>query len=196
MRGKRKRAQDRSATYWVLGLTGLMVAIFVLVVLLNPGNKAASSSTGDLLGEEITVPPANHIPDGTDPGPYPSDPPAGGRHYAIDFKPGFFEESDVATLPAHPEGYLVHNLEHGYVIFWYNCAAPGAPACADLKQTIKSVMDANGNRKLIAYPWPSLDAPLVMTSWGRLLKFPTLDTDLMSQFVQHNLNQAPEPMAD
>lgn len=195
MRNKRKRTQDRSATYWVLGLIGLMVVIVVAVVILNPGGQPAAA-TPELLGTEITVPSADHIANTTNPGPYPSDPPAGGRHFATDFKAGFFEESDVASLPQYPEGYLVHNLEHGYIIFWYNCAAPGAPACDDLKSTIRSVMDANGNLKVIAFPWPSIDVPLVMTSWGRLLKFPTLDSDLMNQFVRTNRNQAPEPMAD
>lgn len=195
MKNKKKRAQDRSATYWVLGLIGLLVVIVVAVVILNPGGQPAAASP-ELLGTEIPVPSADHIANTTNPGPYPSDPPAGGRHFATDFKAGFFEESDVASLPQHPEGYLVHNLEHGYIIFWYNCAAPGAPACEDLKSSIRSVMDANGNLKVIAFPWPSIDVPLVMTSWGRLLKFPTLDTDLMNQFVRTNRNQAPEPMAD
>jgi hypothetical protein len=31
------------------------------------------------------------------------------------------DESQFATLPEHLEGYLAHNLEHGHVIFWYNC---------------------------------------------------------------------------
>lgn len=195
MRNKRKRTQDRSATYWVVGLIGLLVVIVVAVVILNPGGQPASASP-QLLGTEIPVPSADHVPATGDPGPYPSDPPAGGPHFATDFKAGFFEESDVPNLPQYPVGYLVHNLEHGYIIFWYNCAAPGAPACEDLKSSIRSVMDANGNLKVIAFPWPSIDVPLVMTSWGRLLKFPTLDTDLMNQFVRTNRNQAPEPMAD
>jgi hypothetical protein len=34
-----------------------------------------------------------------------------------------------------------------------------------------------------------------MTSWGRILKFPTPDPALMKQFVQRNRYQAPEPNA-
>jgi hypothetical protein len=100
----------------------------------------------------------------------------------------------LATLPKYPQGYLVHSLEHGYVIFWYNCKAPNTD-CAALKQTIQSVMDATGGTKLIAFPWSDMDVPLAMTSWGRILKFPTPDPALMKRFVERNRYQAPEPDA-
>ena len=100
---------------------------------------------------------------------------------------------DIPTLPAHPEGYLVHNLEHGYVIFWYNCKANPAINCTDLKKAILNVMDTYGGVKLIAFPWPTLDVPLAMSSWGRIYKLNIPDERLMRQFVTSNRFQAPEP---
>ena len=45
--------------------------------------------------------------------------------------PGDRVAAMMPNLPQYPEGYLVHNLEHGYVIFWYNCAAdPSLPGRA------------------------------------------------------------------
>jgi hypothetical protein len=48
---------------------------------------------------------------------------------------------------------------------------------------------------VIAYPWPSLEVPVVATSWGRLQKFATFDVDQAKGFYSANLNHAPEPDA-
>ena len=126
---------------------------------------------------------------------YPSDPPAGGLHYAQEFENGFFDEATLPQKPGELAGYLVHNLEHGYVIFWYNCAKLDETACNNLKSQIKTVMDAKNNFKLVAVPWQSIDAPLVMTSWGRLQRFQQFDAGLARAFIESNLNHAPEPDA-
>ena len=95
----------------------------------------------------------------------------------------------------YPAGYLVHNMEHGYIIFWYNCAILDDSACAQLKAQLRTVIDDVGGVKVIAYPWPSLDVPVVATSWGRLQKFATFDIDQAKGFYSANLNRAPEPDA-
>jgi hypothetical protein len=108
---------------------------------------------------------------------------------------GFYDDADVAVLPPRPEGFLVHNLEHGYVIFWYNCQALDEAGCAELKAQIRQVMDDHGNFKLIAFPWTSIEEPLAMTSWGRLQRFERFDARAASRFIRTNLNKAPEPNA-
>jgi hypothetical protein len=132
-----------------------------------------------------------HIPLETDPGLYNSDPPTSGLHYASELDAGFYDTNSYKF----PAGYLVHNLEHGYVIFWYNCGLLDETGCTSLKGKIKATMDDLGGTKLIAYPWPSLDVPLVMTSWGRLEKFESFDADKARAFYRANLNKAPEPDA-
>ena len=134
---------------------------------------------------------APHIPKDTDPGQYNSDPPTSGLHYAEEAQGGFYDEN-IYTYPA---GYLVHNLEHGYIIFWYNCDLLDESACAELKSQIRLVMDEVGGVKVIAYPWNSIDVPLVMTSWGRQQHFETFDAEQAKAFYRANLNKAPEPNA-
>jgi len=126
---------------------------------------------------------------------YPSDPPAGGLHYAQEFENGFFDEATLPQKPGELAGYLVHNLEHGYVIFWYNCAKLDETGCNTLKSQIKTVMDEKNNFKLVAVPWKSSNTPLVMTSWGRLQRFEQFDAGLARAFIESNLNHAPEPDA-
>lgn len=136
-----------------------------------------------------------HVPEGADPGPFNSDPPTSGKHYAEEFDAGFYEETDSETQAEYPEGYLIHNLEHGYVIFWYNCESLNDADCAELKSQIKGVMGDFNNFKVIAFPRASIDVPLSMTSWGRLQNFNSFNAQAASNFVRNNQNRAPEPNA-
>jgi hypothetical protein len=146
------------------------------------------------LGEDVPImPDTTHVEEGTDPGPYNSDPPTSGKHYEATLNAGFYNEGDVAVT--HPEGHLVHNLEHGYVIFWYNCSLLGETECTELKEQIQGVMEAENNFKVIAFPWPSIDVPVVMTSWGRILRLDNFDPQVAQNFVQTRRNKAPEPNA-
>ena len=137
-----------------------------------------------------------HVPEGQDPGPFNSDPPTSGRHYSQPFDPGFYEEGDLETQVDYPAGHLLHNLEHGYVIFWYNCdELDNAVDCDDLKEQIKNVMNRFLGAKMVAFPWASIDEPVVMTTWGQMLRFDKFDERAAREFVQANRNRAPEPNA-
>jgi hypothetical protein len=179
-----RRKQNQNRVIWgiiivvVLGLVGFFVFS-------RP--KAA-------VGEAVAVMPnTGHVPEGTDPGPYSTDPPTSGPHYAGELDPGFYDEG--SQQPQFPAGYLVHNLEHGYVIFWYNCSQLSDQDCSSLKSQIQSVLDRENKFKVIAYPWDSIDVPVVMTSWGRMQKFESFDPEEAAAFVESNRNQAPEPNA-
>jgi hypothetical protein len=190
---KRKQARQR---YMILGGVGLVVvAIIVVIVLLNSNSSTAAAGTGGgLMGTAVPDQSRAHVPSDQEPGPYVTNPPSGGAHYDTDWEAHFYQESELANLPKYPQGYLVHSLEHGYVIFWYNCQAPNID-CTQLKQSIQKVMTETGGTKLIAFPWTTMDVPLAMTSWGQVLKFPKVDEALMKQFVLRNRYQAPEPDA-
>ena len=142
-------------------------------------------------GEEIPIMTSTHIAVDSDPGEYNSDPPASGPHYPEEAQAGFHE----TNIYQYPAGYLVHNLEHGYIIFWYNCGLLDEAGCTNLKSQVKSVMDEFNNVKVIAYPWDSIDVPVAMTSWGRLLKMETFDAAQARTFYRTNLNKSPEPNA-
>lgn len=146
------------------------------------------------LGEDVPImPDTTHVGEDTDPGPYNSDPPTSGKHYEATLNAGFYNEGDVSA--AHPEGHLVHNLEHGYVIFWYNCSLVSETECTDLKGQIQDVMADENNFKVIAFPWLTIDVPVVMTSWGRIMEMESFDPQVAQQFVQARRNKAPEPNA-
>ena len=188
---KAEKKKQNQQKVFIYSAVALVVIISVVIIILF---AAKSPNSSGLMGDEVMILSRAHVPSDTDPGPYNSNPPTGGAHFDTDFSEKFYQESDLVTLPKYPEGYLVHSLEHGYVIFWYNCQAPNTD-CSALKQTIQKVMDETGTTKLIAFPWSSMDVPLAMTSWGRILKFTNPDPVVMKQFVEKNRYQAPEPNA-
>jgi len=142
-------------------------------------------------GETVSAMHSPHIATDSDPGQYNSYPPTSGPHYVEELDAGFYETNNYQ----YAAGYLVHNLEHGYIIFWYNCTILDDADCTELKTQIRSAMDEENNFKVIAYPLDSIDAPVVMTSWERLQKMETFDTAQARAFYNTNLNNAPEPGA-
>ena len=181
-REKSKRQKLISNLIW----GGIGVAVLALLgLIIYQGVKPAA---GEAVPVMVSDP---HIPTDSDPGQYNSDPPTSGLHYADTLQAGFYETNDYQF----PAGYLVHNLEHGYVVFWYNCDLLDETGCTELKSQIRSVMDELGGVKLIAYPWNSIDVPLVLTSWGRLQRLETFDAGQAQAFYRANLNRAPEPNA-
>jgi hypothetical protein len=189
----RKRAQQRRTIIIavVIGVALLAAAgYFIWNGVKASSQSATSTQTANDLGQAI--PPlsdTSHVADGTDPGPYNSDPPTSGRHYAQPAQAGFY---DTDPWPVHPEGHLVHSMEHGYVIFWYNCDLLSESACTALKTQLKDVMTQEDNLKVIAFPWPSLDVPVVMTSWGRMLRMESFDPQRAAGFVETFRNHSPE----
>lgn len=181
---REKNKRQKLVSSLTRGGIGLAV-LLVLGLIVWQGIKPAAGQSVPIMVSEP------HLPADSDPGTYNSDPPTSGLHFAEEAQAGFYEEN-IFTYPAD---YLVHNLEHGYVIIWYNCDLLDEAACAELKSQIRSVMDDLGGVKLIAYPWNSIDVPLVVTSWGRLQRFETFDADQIKSFYRANLNKAPEPNA-
>ena len=184
---RQQKRRERRRTYLIWGGVGLLAVIGIGWI----GSRVFRPAAG----EATPLMDATHIAEGTNPGDYNSDPPTSGPHYPSEYQARFYEEADLPGLAPFHEGFLVHNLEHGYVIFWYNCDLLDETGCTNLKEQIKTTMDGLGGAKLIAYPWPSLDVPLVMTSWGRLQRFETFDLEQAKAFYRANLNRAPEPNA-
>jgi len=84
----------------VLGVVGFLIWLFVESSKPLPGTRIAD------LGRE-------HVPAGTKVD-YNSNPPTSGKHYADWIRSGVYETPKE-------DGYLIHSLEHGYVIMSYNC---------------------------------------------------------------------------
>lgn len=143
------------------------------------GAKEQAKLSKSLIGEAIAIQGANHVPEGTKED-YNSNPPTSGPHYANSQPAGIYDK------PV-PDGNLIHSMEHGAVILWYK---PDLPASDSAK--LKSIFnDASASKKIIV-PRDSLDVPVALTSWGRLLKLQTIDENQIKTFMETNEDRGPE----
>ena len=164
----------------------LVVGAIVLVVVLLFAGGGSSARPGQLQVDDG----GGHISDGATGGPYSSTPATSGQHWST---PGPWGVYSVAA-PAI-ESQVVHNLEHGGIVIWYQPAqldAEGVQALTDyVQQQVRSA-----KFKVILSPWTGRDFvhPIAVTSWNWLLYLDTADIDLVRAFLDDHYGQAPEPL--
>lgn len=118
---------------------------------------------------------------------YATNPPTSGNHYPDWTRAGMFDK------PQQDE-YLVHSLEHGYVIISYNCEKQKDPkACvSQVKKTAQEIFDAKKQRKLIVTPRTNMDTFITLTAWTRMEKLDTMDKSKISVFIDAFRDHGPE----
>ncbi len=135
------------------------------------------SSGGNLPGEAVADQGREHWDHAKlDELKYNSNPPVSGPHDADWIRPGIYGEPQDKYK-------LIHSLEHGYVIVHYNYA-PG--------QVLTDFAKKMGLKKLIVQPNPTIDKPIILVAWDRMLKMDTFDEKLAEKFVKAFRNKGPE----
>jgi hypothetical protein len=83
---------------------------------------------------------------------------------------------------------LVHNLEHGQIVFWYDPEAPQAVVDA-----LEAVVDEQPDA-LIAVPWPEIESPytFTMTAWTRSQSCRQVSQDVVNEFRAEFQGKGPE----
>jgi hypothetical protein len=167
MRRDQQRAEKRR-TYLVIAACAVVALVIVgaAAVPLIKQTRASSGALGDLGAaaksagcRPLVKKPANgnqeHKQEGTVI-TYPDAPPAFGPHYPVTapFARKFYTASDRPAVP-----YLVHNLEHGYTLLWYDdTVAKNSDELAAVKGIASKF---EGSQKLtakfIAVPWTAKD---------------------------------------
>ena len=162
----------------------IFIGIGIATVILLVGGISLLSNSGSspksLMGQTVRITGRTHFPQGT-PIHYNTNPPAEGNHYPNPQPAGIYP-----TPP--PDGNLVHSLEHGAVILWYN------PKKLSSKQidTVKNIFNKAPGDKNIMVARTSMDVPLALTSWGRILKLNSIDEKTIDAFFNANVDQGPE----
>ena len=95
------------------GQAEVVVAIFVYL-----GFSLYKSATKTLPGQEVPDIGAEHSNDISGVS-YNSNPPTSGKHFPIWAKKGIYDR-------VISDGYLIHSLEHGYIVISYNCPSAGS----------------------------------------------------------------------
>jgi hypothetical protein len=148
--------------------------------------------------ETDTVPllPAVHVPIGSAI-EWDSNPPSSGPHYPI------WAAYTSYSSPV-PRGYYVHDLEHGAIVFLYNCPDDGG--CPDVVAALTAASDAipddplcsaanQGVRvRTVITPDPLLDVPVAAAAWGFTYKAQCADLPTLIQFATSHYGQGPETL--
>jgi hypothetical protein len=128
---------------------------------------------GRTLGETFPSQGNSHINLG-DPFPsYNSDPPTSGWHVAELTAWGSYDEVVL-------DQQLVHNLEDGGVILWYEYGTPANNANnIQFLETIASTYD-----KVTIAPREVMPTPYALTAWTRLQRFDRVNHEGMTAFLE------------
>lgn len=177
-------------------VVGVILIILVLIFGSGPAANAGVQQPDDgtthvAVGVDCRAAPQSDPNCGTD--PYSSLPATSGPHW----DPSGIANWGVYTTPM-PETQLIHNLEHGGVVIWYDPEALDAEGVAALEQFVRTqnASGVSGRYKFIVSPWGGddpLPSPVVATSWRWLLELDEADTAAIDEFAREHYGIAPEP---
>jgi hypothetical protein len=118
-------------------------------------------------------------------------PPSGGNHNAVSL--GVATRFYPLSEKPRPER-AVHNLEHGFVVVWYDSKLPAAQV-----QILQDMANDPSMDRLLVVGWWQSDLPLdkhvVMTSWQKTERCGSIDTAVARNFYNVHVNQPPAPEA-
>lgn len=126
----------------------------------------------------------NHVSQGTDV-QYDTLPPVSGDHWGATRRPGFYEE-------VQPYEALVHNLEHGHVVVYYDPAALTDEAEAKLKAYANRYTSNWASVLVVPNPKDDPEAAYVMTAWRHKMTMDSFDEDKLVAFLSEYLGRGPE----
>lgn len=179
------------------GLLAVGATIVVLVLVLGNGaNPAAGVAQPDDGTTHVSVGAScREIPSSCEltENPYSSLPATSGPHW----DPSGIAQWGLYTTPQE-ESQLIHNLEHGGVVIWYDPTqvdAEGVQALSDYVDA-QTASGVSGRYKFILTPWGGTDplpAPVVATAWRYMLEMDGVDTDAIAEFARQRYGRSPEP---
>lgn len=77
------------------------------------------------------MPSSEHIETGNDPGSFNTDQPTFDPNHVQPLDAGTYDEASMQRFGLYPEGHLAHDLEHGYVLFRYDCGVLDEAGCSE-----------------------------------------------------------------
>lgn len=181
-----QRAQRRGNLI-TIAIAAIVVIVVVALVLQDRGAQnepvgvaAQEAGCGEIETQEGDG--RDHVPDGDDV-VYETDPPTSGPHYGTPADLAFY------TQPLPPE-QLVHNLEHGQIVFWYDEDAPQS-----VIDGLEAIVDRNPIA-LLASPYDGIESPnnFVMTAWGASQACQQVSQEVIDDFRRRFQGQGPEEL--
>ena len=180
----RERRQNtkarRKKTNLLYGIVAGMVAVAIIaaIVLLQGGGADLGIKVGELAGQHN--PPYIYVQDVTIAGEPGRIPPSSGNHFAEQSPYGFLGTDLI------PEA-VVHNMEHGAVILWYQ------PDDPNLAGKVNQLVRSLGEQCIVAGSFADQSFEITATIWGRVLPQATYDESELRAFIsEYRGTEGPE----
>jgi hypothetical protein len=125
----------------------------------------------------------NHVADGTKV-PYKTDPPTSGPHYNRWMPPSVYGVGEAA-----PE-LLVHNLEHGNVVIYFNPSVLGKNEVDELTEISKKYIGQWDGVVLVVRE--DKEAPVILTAWRSALRLKRYNKEKVMEFLDAFRGRGPE----
>lgn len=188
----------------LLAIGGVLLVGLVLIALValmggapNPNEGVALPNDGTAHvspGVDCRDPAQQNDQTGCGTDPYSSLPAASGPHW---------DPSGIADWGAYstpqPETQVIHNLEHGGIVIWYDPERVEQDGIDEMTAYVDGQVATglSGRFKFILSPWGGEDplpSPVVVTAWRHMLELDGVDMDAIRGFADANyLRHAPEP---
>ena len=180
--------------YGAVAVAVVLVAVAVYVFVLAGGGgdtpieaQALPDRGGDALLQGVQQFPSqgrDHVPAGTQVD-YSTSPPTSGPHYGNPAEPGFYTQ-------APPAGNLVHSLEHGAVVIYYDPAGVTPEAEESLRAFAGNHQDPFAAVIVVPNPNDDPEAVYVLTAWRAMLRTGDYDPEQVRAFVAEFVGRGPE----
>jgi hypothetical protein len=184
---RRIGSPSRAGLDWrVVGIVAAIAAALLIVVAAVIFGQPDPRWTGQIQPDEGR----QHVAVGTSVN-YRSVPPTSGNHYSS-ANPQCPMNWGVYTSPVLKE-CVVHNLEHGGIIIWYQSTLPQAQV-QQLADFVNAQLSTS-QFKYILTPWDGQDFhhPIAVTAWRYLLYLDTANLDAIKSFASQHYQKSPEP---
>jgi len=185
---------SRPLVYGAVAVAVVLVAAAVYVFVLSGGGgdtpieaQPLPDRGDDALLQAVQQFPSegrDHVPAGTQVD-YATSPPTSGLHYGNPAGPGFYTE----TLPA---GNLVHSLEHGAVVIYYDPSAITPEAEESLRAYARNNEDPFAAVIVVPNPNADPESAYVLTAWRTMLRTDDYDAEQVRAFLAEYVGRGPE----
>jgi hypothetical protein len=163
---RKKTALKKKTQGRILWISIVLLVLAAVIYLIVQSQKPLPGKKVDVMSEK------HHIATAETPHTaYNSDPPTSGPHLA-----------QLAAWGVHkeevPKELLVHNLEDGGVVIYYNKQADA--------QTVQSLEQIVGgyHEHVVLTPYSDMANTITLTAWGRILRLDSYDETQVKDFIQ------------